>query len=153
MSRGEVEAYLREHIPLSEGMAIRVLEAGPAGVSIEAPLGPNLNHRATAFGGSVAALAILAGWTLVHLRLRAEGLVAQTVIQSSDVRYDAPIHGDFQAVTDPVESRVWERFTRAIRRHGKGRLHVSAAVLSEGLPAATFTGAYVAVAGRKSAGD
>jgi len=152
LTPAEVQAYLEEHIPLSAGMAIRVLEANPAGVSIAAPLEPNLNHRSTAFGGSVAALAILAGWTLVHLKLRAEGLVAQTVIQSSDVRYDAPIHGEFRAVTEPVEASAWERFTRAIRRHGKGRLHVSAAVIADGGPAATFTGAYVAVAGRKSAG-
>ena len=153
MSKDEVEAYLREHIPLSAGMAIDVLEAGPGGVTIQAPLGPNVNHRSTAFGGSVAALAILAGWTLVHVRLRAEGLIAQTVIQSSSVHYDAPIHGAFRAVTDPVEPREWSRFVRGITKHGKGRVHVSAGVLADGVRAATFTGAYVAIAGRKSAGD
>jgi len=153
LSPAEVEAYLKEHIPLSARMGVRVVEAGAGGVSIEVPIEPNLNHRSTAFGGSVATLAILAGWTLVHLRLRAEGLVAQTVIQSTDVRYDAPIHGDFRAVTGPVEPTAWERFTRGVRKHGKGRLHVSAVVLAEGVPAATFTGAYVAVAGRTSAGD
>ena len=153
MSAADVEAYLKEHIPLSAGMAIRVLEAGPAGVTIAAPIEPNLNHRSTAFGGSVAALAILAGWTFVHLKLRAEGLVAQTVIQSSEVHYDAPIHGEFRAVTEPVEPSAWQRFTRAVRKHGKGRLYVSAAVLAEGISAARFTGAYVAVAGEKSAGD
>jgi thioesterase domain-containing protein len=134
-------------------MDIRVLEAGPDGVDIEAPIEPNLNHRSTAFGGSVAALAILAGWTLVHLRLRAEGLVTHTVIQSSDVRYDAPIHAAFRAVTEPVDPDAWERFTKTIRRHGKGRLRLSVTVLAEGGPAASFRGAYVAVAGRKSAED
>jgi thioesterase domain-containing protein len=149
----EVEAYLREHIPLSAGMAIDVIEAGPQGVSIEAPLGPNVNHRSTAFGGSVAALAILTGWTLVHLRLRAEGLITHTVIQTSSVRYDAPIHRTFGAVTEPVEARAWERFTRAITRHGKGRVHVAVSVMAEGRAAATFNGAYVAISGQKSAGD
>lgn len=153
MNRAEVEAYLKEHIPLSSGMAITVVEAGPGGVTIEAPLEPNVNHRATAFGGSVAALAILAGWTLVHLRLRAEGLVTHTVIQSSTVRYDAPVHGAFRSVTDPIEPAAWEKFTRAITRRGKGRVHVDVKVLADGCAAATFTGAYVAIAGQKSAGD
>lgn len=156
MRKGEVQAYLEEHIPLSASMRIEVLEAGPEGVAIQAPLAPNVNHRSTAFGGSVAALAILAGWTLVHLRLRAEGPATHTVIQTSSVHYDAPIHGAFRAVTEPVEERAWERFVRAITKHGKGRLHVSVAVFDEGMdgtPAATFTGAYVAIAGRKSAGD
>lgn len=144
MTRGEVEEYLRKHIPLSAGMDIAVVAAGPGGVSIEVPLGPNVNHRSTAFGGSVAALAILAGWTLVHVRLRDEGLVTHTVIQSSALRYDAPIHGTFSAVTEPVEAEAWDRFTRTIRRRGKGRVRVSASVRSEGRRAATFTGAYVA---------
>lgn len=153
MTREELEAYLIEHIPLSAGMAISVLDASPLGVSIEAPLAPNVNHRATAFGGSVAALAILTGWALVHVRLRAEGLVTRTVIQSSSVHYDAPIHGAFRAVSDPVEAQAWQRFTRAITKHGKGRLHVSVQVLADGSPVASFTGAYVAIAGEKSAGD
>lgn len=153
MRRAEVEAYLREHIPLSAALGIGVVEAGPDGVTIEVPLEPNLNHQATAFGGSVAALAILAGWTLVHLRLRAENLITQTVIQNSAVHYDSPIHGGFRAVTEPVEARAWERFTRGITKHGKGRIRVAVNVMADGVAAATFTGAYVALAGRKSAGD
>ena len=152
MRQEEVEAYLREHIPLSASMDIRVVDAGPHGVSIEAPLEPNVNHRATAFGGSVAALAILAGWTLVQLRLRAEGLVTRTVIQKSAVTYDAPIHGAFRAVSEPVEDEAWERFTRAITRHGRGRIRVTVNVVADGRAAASFCGAYVAIAGQKSAG-
>ena len=152
MTKEEVEAYLTEHIPLSAGMGITVLAAGPEGVTIEVPLEPNLNHQATAFGGSVAALAILAGWTFVHLRLAAEGLDAQTVIQTSSVHYDAPIHGRFRAVSEPVNEREWERFVRGITKHGKGRLHVSTRVESDGVTAATFTGAYVALAVRVGAG-
>jgi len=147
LTREEVEAYLREHIPLSGGMGVAVVEAGPDGVTLEAPLHPaNVNHRSTAFGGSVAALAILAGWTVVHLRLRHEGIGAQTVIQTSDVRYDAPIHGPFQAVSEPIAERDWNRFTRGVTRHGRGRVQVSVTVRAEGEPAATFTGAYVAIA-------
>jgi thioesterase domain-containing protein len=154
LRKGEVEAYLKEHIPLSAGMDIEVVEAGPEGVTLAVPLHPkNVNHRSTAFGGSVAALAILTGWTLVHVRLRAQGIIAQTVIQTSAVHYDAPIHGDFRAVSQPVSDRAWDRFTRGVTKHGKGRLHVDVHVMSDGDAAATFTGAYVALDGKKSAGD
>jgi len=146
LTQDEVEAYLKEHIPLSAGMGIDVIQAGPGGVSIEVPLAPNVNHHSTAFGGSVAALAILTGWTLVHLRLRAEGLEAHTVIQSTSVRYDAPIHGSFCAATGHVDAAAWEKFTRGITRHRKGRIHVSVSVVADGCTAATFTGAYVALA-------
>jgi thioesterase domain-containing protein len=141
----DVAAYLWRHIPLSAAMRIRVIAADPLGVSIEAPLEPNLNHHATAFGGSVAALAILTGWTLVHLRARAEGVPGTIVIQNSNVDYVAPIHGTFRAVTDPVEDHAWQRFVRGVTKHGKGRLRVSVSVFDGGVQAARFTGAYVAL--------
>ncbi len=142
-----MEAYLRKHIPLTAGMDVRVLEAGPEGVRLEAPLEPNLNHRQTAFGGSVAALGILAGWTLIHVRLRAEGYVTRTVIQGSAVHFDAPIHGSFRAVCGRVGDEAWNRFIRALTRRGKGRLHVAGHIESEGKIVATFSGAYVALRG------
>lgn len=132
-------------------MGVRVVDASPEGVTLEAPLAPNLNHRSTAFGGSVAALAILAGWTLLHLRLRSDGVRAQIVIQASSVRYEAPIRGAFRATCGPVEEASWRRLERTLARWGKGRLSVSVSVEDAGGVAATFEGAYVALAERPDA--
>lgn len=155
-----MEEYLRQQIPLSAGLGVRVLEAGPEGVRIRAPLAPNnLNHRSTAFGGSVAALAILTGWTLVHLRLDHEGVHAHTVIQSADVRYTSPIRRDFEAVCRPVEAPVWERFTQTLFRHHKARVRLEVEIHAEGVVAARCRAAYVAIAsggsgsGSASAGE
>jgi thioesterase domain-containing protein len=126
-------------------MGIRVLEAGPERVRIEAPLDPNLNHRLTAFGGSVAALAILSGWTLVHTRLRQQGVRARTVIQRSALDYIAPIQGAFTAVCDAPDPAAWARFMRTLDRRGRGRIGVAARVEVGGHPAASFEGAYVAM--------
>ncbi len=146
MTPSEIEAYLHEHIPLSAGMELRVVEAGEEQVVIEAPLQPNLNHRGTAFGGSVAALAILTGWTQVHLRLRREDFTTHTVIQESAVRYDAPIHGTFRAICERVADEPWERFTRAIERRGKGRIRLRVRVEADGIVVASFRGSYVSLA-------
>ena len=109
MDQTAVERYLHDHIPLSAAMGARVLSAIPEGVVLQAPLEPNLNHRDTDFGGSVAAMAVLAGWTLVHIRLRAEGMEARTVIQRSDVTY---LHR--------WRRRSRPRRRRRIRRRGRG---------------------------------
>jgi thioesterase domain-containing protein len=146
-----VEAYLHEHIPLSAAMGVRVLQADGEGVRLEAPLRANLNHRATAFGGSVSALAILAGWTLVHRHLRERGLSVHTVIHRSEVHYDRPISGDFQARTLPVAPEAWERLVRALERRGKGRVRVAVVIESDGAQACTFEGSYVAL--RPRSGD
>jgi thioesterase domain-containing protein len=144
LNAANLETYLRDAIPLSASMGVRVVEVGPDRVRVEAPLEPNLNHRFTAFGGSVAALAILTGWALVHVRLCAQGMRARTVIQSSVLEYTAPIRGTFGAVCEAPDSAAWARFTRMLERRGRGRIHVTVRVEAEGREAATFTGAYVA---------
>lgn len=127
-------------------MAVRVLEASRERVVLEAALGPNLNHRSTAFGGSVVAVAILAGWTLTDLGLRAEGRRVRTVIRSSSVRYDVPITGAFRASCGPPDPAAWERMLRMLDRSGRGRIAVPVAVSADGRPAGAFEGVYVALA-------
>jgi len=126
-------------------MGTRVHAADERGVVLTAPLGPNLNHRATAFGGSVAAHAILAGWALVHLSLDRDGLEARTVIQKSDVAYLEPVHHDFEAYAPPVAEAAWKRFRRTLDRFGKARLRVRVEVRSEATVVARLVGDYVAL--------
>jgi thioesterase domain-containing protein len=142
---------VREQIPLSAAIGVRVLEAGTQRVRIEAPLEPNRNHRSTAFGGSVAALAILAGWALVHTRLSVEGSSARTVIHESSMRYDAPIQGSFTAICEAPAPEAWARFTRTLARRGRARVRLAVRVECEGRVAARGEGAYVALG--VSAGD
>ena len=52
MDTPEVQTYLHDHIPLSAAMGAGVSQADTEIVRLSAPLEPNLNHRATAFGGS-----------------------------------------------------------------------------------------------------
>ena len=147
MDASGVERYLHDHIPLSAAMGARVVRAEPDGVVLQAPLEPNLNHRDTAFGGSVAAMAILAGWTLVHLRLRADGVDARTVIQRSDVAYLHPVEEAFQAAAEAPGPGAWARFHRTLERWGRARIHVETAVICGGREVARLRGEYVTLRG------
>jgi len=140
-----VEAYLHKHIPISGDIGCRVLGVSSDEVLLEAPLEPNLNHRATAFGGSMSALGILAGWALVHFRLRSEGLEVRTVIRESGVRYDAPVRGPFQARCAAPSPEAWDRFVRAVQRRGKGRVRVEIELTCNGRNVGTCRGTYVAL--------
>jgi thioesterase domain-containing protein len=126
-------------------MGARVVRATGAEVVLAAPLPPNLNHRDTAFGGSVAALAILAGWTLVDLRLHDAGIHARTVIQSSRVDYVEPVEDVFEARATPPREPAWRRLFVGLERWGRGRIRLGVEVRSGGLTAATMEGAYVAL--------
>lgn len=141
----DIEAYLHRHIPITRDMGVRVLECSHEGVALSAPLAPNVNHRATVFGGSVSATLILAAWTWLHFSLREAGLRCQIVIQRNTVDYVAPIPGDFTVRCDGLTAAPWERFLRTLRRHGKARLELHARLQWHGKTAAKFAGDYVAV--------
>jgi thioesterase domain-containing protein len=93
----ELEQYLHEHIPLSRAMAVGVASIDEGTVILRAPLAPNINHQESVFGGSASALAILAGWSLLHVRLRAAGVASRLVIQRNTVDYEQPLTGAFTA--------------------------------------------------------
>lgn len=126
-------------------MGTTVVSVDDDAVSLAAPLEPNLNHRGTAFGGSVATLAILTGWTHVHFKLRRAGLETHTVIHESAVHYDKPIQDRLIARCGDIPAAEWERFTRTLKRKGKARIRVTATVHSAGVSACSFSGSYVAI--------
>lgn len=146
-SAAALTAYLHEHIPLSRAMDVRVVACDARHAVVAAPLAPNLNHRGTAFGGSGASLALLAGWTLLHARLGAAGVTARLVIKETAMRYTRPIAAEFTARCDLPNEAAWERFLEGAQRKGAGRIKLAVVVTSEGAVAATFTGEYVALTG------
>jgi thioesterase domain-containing protein len=141
----QLESYLHTHIPLSRHMGIGVVHADADQVRLSAPLTPNLNHQQTGFGGSISALAILAGWSLLWMRLREHSAGHQIVIQSNAVEYLNPAVTDFTAVCHAPRDAQWDRFLRTYRLRGRGRLELAAEVEGGGLPLATFSGKYVAL--------
>jgi thioesterase domain-containing protein len=144
MTEAELETYLHDHIPLSRAMAVRVVSISDDKVILGAPLGPNINHRDTVFGGSASAMAILSAWSLLHLRLTAVGQPSRVVIQRNSMDYLAPISGDFTATATNPSAAVWDSFMRMLTRRGVGRITVGAELEFEGKVAGRLSGEFVA---------
>lgn len=140
-----VEAYLHEHIPLSQAMAVRVLACDEKGVRLVAPLAPNVNHRGTVFGGSASALAMLAGWALLHARIADLPGDTRLVIRRNTMEYDKPIDGDVEAWCASPGEYTLSQFDAALADRGKARVELGVDVQTAGRSAATFRGVYVAV--------
>lgn len=141
----ELEQYLHAHIPLSKAMAVEVVSITDSAVLLRAPLAPNTNHRETVFGGSVSALAILAAWSLLHVRLRAAGIANRLVIQRNTVEYLRPLPGGFTARATLGGKEQWARFSATLARRRKARIAVTATLEHGGEVAATFSGEFVAL--------
>ncbi len=140
-----LERYLHQQIPLSAAMGARVRMATPERVQLTAPLAPNVNHNETVFGGSAAALATLAAWSLLHLRIAGAGLQARLVIQRSSMEYERPIPGDFDAVCRFSDEVAWERFRATLVRRGRARLTLAAYLAFDAQRVAAFEGDFVAL--------
>ncbi|HEY8974596.1 MAG TPA: YiiD C-terminal domain-containing protein [Burkholderiaceae bacterium] len=146
MDARELEAYLHAHIPLSAAMQVSVRAIDADGVTLAAPLAPNINHRETVFGGSASAVAILAAWSLLHTRMLAEGLHVRLVIQSNSMDYDKPIFGAFTARASLAEPDQWPRFMRMLARMRRARMRVNSVLESDGAVVGRLTGEFVALA-------
>lgn len=114
-------------------------------VVLSAPLAPNINHRATVFGGSASALAILSAWSLLHTRLQIEQTACQLVIQRNTMEYSLPIDGAFRARATITEPGRWAGFLLMLSRKGRARIAVSSVLEFDGAPAGRFSGDFVAL--------
>lgn len=139
--------YLHENIPLSRAMDVSVVSASAEAVVLSAPLEPNINVQGTMFGGSAATLALLAAWSVLHLRLEAEGVANRLVIHRTEMEYLLPVSGSAEAVARLGEAG-WDAFAHMLERRGRARLNVTAEVMFEGTVAARLMGGFVAVVER-----
>lgn len=145
MNISDFTSYIHEHIPLTAHLGATVESYDGKSVVISAPLEPNLNHRNTAFGGSISTLGILSGWALLFLKLREAGLKNRLVIQKSSSDFIEPIASEFKAICAISSEIEWEKFIKTLERHGKARITVQSRIESEEGKAGNHEGVYVAI--------
>jgi thioesterase domain-containing protein len=123
-------------------MGIRVAHFDGASLILDAPLDPNLNHKSTAFGGSLYSIAVLCGWGLLHLKLAEARLHKHIVIQESNIRYLHPVVQDLHAECR-LDDAAFKHFLRTLERHGRARLSLDVIISQGNRPAVEFSGRYV----------
>ncbi len=143
MTENDLQQYLYEHIPLSRAMQVEVLQSSHDSVVLAAPLEPNINHQETVFGGSASAVAILAAWSLVQVRLKQAGIKNDLVIQRNTMEYASPISGAFTA-RSRIADGDWQAFMRMLARKGIGRISVASVLEFNGREAGSLQGEFVA---------
>lgn len=145
MTPVELRHRLATSIPLSQAMAVDVVHADTTRVVLSAPLAQNHNHLGTVFGGSANALAILAAWSLLQLRLESQPPPCEIIIQRNNMEYLHPMPAAMTAECHFNNEILWSRFLRMLERHHRARLTLHADVLSEGRVCAGFDGVFVAM--------
>ena len=134
---------LHEEIPLTREIGIDVIEATPQRIELSAPLSPNINHKCTAFGGSLYAVAVLAGWSMVFARLHTAGIHAHIVIQDAQIAYLLPVIESIHAECHVASDVDFERCLRMFERKGRGRIALDVQIVTQQGVAVKFCGNYV----------
>jgi thioesterase domain-containing protein len=139
----EIEEFFYEKIPITRAMGVRVIKYDGGQLRLAAPIALNHNHLGTAFGGSLSALATLAGYGLIWLEM--EDKTAHVVIRRSELSFRRPVRGEIVAICRrPSEDQLW-LFKHAFALHQKAKISLDVTVEDEGLVAVEFRGIFVAL--------
>ena len=142
--------FVQTHLPTAQALQIEVADYDSQCLTLRAPLGPSVNDKQTAFGGSLYVVAVMTGWGMVYLRCREAGIDPNIVVARGEIDYLAPVPTDILARSLPVEEADWERFIAEFRERGKAKIELRTQVIVDDKPAAEFKGLY-AIIGEYSA--
>jgi thioesterase domain-containing protein len=140
----ETEQYFHQKIPITRAMGVRVESFDAEKFVITAPLEANHNHLGTAFGGSLSAIATLAGYGLLWLELGERD--SHIVVKSSAIQYRHPVRGEVRAVCKRLAPEELARFKAKFARTGKAGIELAVTIEDEsGRVCVDFQGVFVAV--------
>ena len=139
----DLQALLNREIPLTKTIGIKVLEVGEGHLSLCAPLANNINHKDTAFGGSLYSVAVLTGWGLVHQLMQRHQLHGHIVIPDSHCDYLLPVDGELISHCAFESAQQSQRFLSTYQRRGRARIKLEVEIRHQDKVAMRFHGSYV----------
>ena len=136
--------YLHQHVPQTRNMGFKAGELCADSLTLEAPLSVNLNDKQTAFGGTLATLCTIAGWTMVSVICRDSRFDIDIVVAESRIRYLAPVR------CDPICARAMRPSNADVTSllsnldgKGFGALTIDAMVKGDQPESVLFSGRYM----------
>jgi thioesterase domain-containing protein len=144
MFNHEIDVYLAHHVPLVRFMGIHLKCFDTQGLTLAAPLAPNINDKGTAFAGALAAIVTLSGWAVTYLTLRERHEKANLVIADSSIKYLRPVQEEIIAVCALPDEESVERFLATYQKRGKASWELEAIIQAGAATAVTFRGRYAA---------
>lgn len=138
-----LEGFLHSEIPLTRAMGIRVEDCSKNTLILTAPLEPNHNHLGTAFGGSLATVATLAGYCALWTTLGDRSV--HIVVRRSSIEYLRPVTGEIRAICSLPSGKELLRLRKTLSARGKARLTLDATISENEKECLRFSGEFVAL--------
>jgi len=138
-----LQTILHSEIPLTKAIGLEVLECNESDLTLYAPLENNINHKSTAFGGSLYSVCVLTGWSLIYLLLHRHELSGHIVIQESNTRFIKPVTTGIRSKCAFTSDEQCEKFIRTFKRKGMARIRLESRVICNDETSVIFHGNYV----------
>ncbi|MDP4625989.1 MAG: thioesterase domain-containing protein [Akkermansiaceae bacterium] len=138
-----LEDFLHSEIPLTRAMGILVESCSSENLILTAPLEPNHNHLGTAFGGSLATMATLAGYCALWTALGDRKI--HIVVRRSSIEYLRPVTGAIRATCGIPNKEQLKHLRKTLSTRGKARLALDVVISENDSECVRFTGEFVAL--------
>lgn len=139
----ETEEFFYRKIPITRAMGIHVAEYDGSQLKLVAPVALNHNHLGTAFGGSLSAIATLAGYGLLWLEL--DDNSCHLVIRNSSLSFRRPVRKEIVAICRRPGPDEVSAFKTTFAQEHKARISLDVTIEEDGLVAVEFRGLFVAL--------
>ena len=141
--------FFAQYLPITDFMGMGVESYDGKTLVLTAPLGPNINDKKTAFGGSLYNVAVMACWGLAYLKTQEKGIQCNQVVADGAMKYIAPVTGKIRAVCESPSDEEMAAFFEKFAQRGRASIQLSATITNDGdapnqdnRTAVTFSGKY-----------
>ncbi|MFX4266928.1 thioesterase domain-containing protein [Aliarcobacter butzleri] len=139
-----LENKLHNEIPLTKFMDLKITKYDEKELMTIAPLNKNINDKGTAFGGSLATLTIISGWSICWLISKELEINSENIVViKNEHSYRKPVTKELICHTKRPTKDEIENLKNKLLLKKSASIKISSQIIEDGEVCVDFTGYYV----------
>ncbi|MCG3667579.1 thioesterase domain-containing protein [Aliarcobacter butzleri] len=139
-----LENKLHNEIPLTKFMDLKITKYDEKELITIAPLNKNINDKGTAFGGSLATLTIISGWSICWLISKELEINSENIVViKNEHSYRKPVKKELICHTKRPTKDEIENLKNKLLLKKSASIKISSQIIEDGEICVDFTGYYV----------
>ncbi|KLE00800.1 thioesterase domain-containing protein [Aliarcobacter butzleri] len=139
-----LENKLHNEIPLTKFMDLKITKYDEKELMTIAPLNKNINDKGTAFGGSLATLTIISGWSICWLISKELEINSENIVViKNEHSYRKPVTKELICHTKRPTKDEIENLKNKLLLKKSASIKISSQIIEDGEICVDFTGYYV----------
>ncbi|MCT7588081.1 thioesterase domain-containing protein [Aliarcobacter butzleri] len=139
-----LENKLHNEIPLTKFMDLKITKYDEKELITIAPLNKNINDKGTAFGGSLATLTIISGWSICWLISKELEINSENIVViKNEHSYRKPVTKELICHTKKPTKDEIEKLKNKLLLKKSASIKISSQIIEDDEVCVDFTGYYV----------